>query len=230
MNELSDMLLVAAGKNFDDGWMQLLIPVIIVIVYAVGGILKMRSNMKEQQEDKGPEAKPRYKPLNDTGWTSTARKEVAAPEMSPAQRRGADQRIERELAPSVRRQPQPARSPNVGRVTKPEERKTLENFLETVAPKPLAVKIAEERAKAQARPKPQQPQWPRSSKRRQAAQKRKPKVAPKGAGKAAPVRLEAPELISPTLSLGEKLSQAAELRNAIIYSEIIGKPIALRDM
>ena len=83
MNELSDMLLVAAGKNVDDGWMQLLIPVIIVIVYAVGGILKIRSNMKEQQQDKGPEAKPRYKPLNDTGWTSTARKEVAASEMSP---------------------------------------------------------------------------------------------------------------------------------------------------
>ena len=229
MNELSDMLVVAAGKNFDDGWMQLLIPVIIVIVYAVGGILKMRSNMKKQQDEE-PEAKPRYKPLDDTSWTSTARKEPAASEMSPAQRRGADRRIERELASPVRRQPQPVRSPNGGRVTRPEERKTLEAFLETAAPKPLAVKIAEEREKAKARPKPQQPQWPRSSKRRQAAQKRKPKVAPQAARKASPGKPEAPELISPTLSLGEKLSQAAELRNAIIYSEIIGKPIALRDM
>ena len=230
MNELSDMLVVAAGKNVDDGWMQLLIPVVIVIVYAVGGILKMRSNRKEQQPDEGSAVKPRYKPLDNTGWTSTARKEPAGAEMSPAQRRGADQRIERELAPPVRRQPQPVRRPNAGGVTRPEERKTLEAFLETVAPKPLAVKIAEEQARVKANAKANPAQWPRSSKRRQASQKRKPKVAPEAARKKASSKPQTPKEVSPTASLAERLSQTDELRNAIIYLEIIGKPIALRDM
>ena len=131
MNSFYVMLLAAGDKNVDGDWIQLLIPVVIVIVYAIGGILKMRSNMNKEQSKEAAETKPRYKPLDGKDWQN----EPAAPRMSQAGQRAADQKIERDLAPPVRRQP--ARSPDSARPTMPEERKTLEAFLETVAPKPL---------------------------------------------------------------------------------------------
>jgi len=129
MKDVLDILLAAKddGKN----WINMLIPVVIVIVYAISGILKMRSNLdKEQPKPTEEQQKPRYKPLDDQrhGW-----EKPAAPEMSPARRRQVDRQIERKLAP----EPAPTRQPTP---TRPRQRKTLDAFLETIAPpKPLAV-------------------------------------------------------------------------------------------
>ncbi|RKY05138.1 MAG: hypothetical protein DRP66_10880, partial [Planctomycetota bacterium] len=73
-------ILLAAG---DDGenWFNILIPVIIVIVYAISGILKMRSNLDKEQPTE-EQQKPRYKPLDDQsrGWEQPSA-EPASPEI-----------------------------------------------------------------------------------------------------------------------------------------------------
>ncbi len=213
MNDLLDILL-AAPKNVSGEWIRILIPIIIVIVYAISGILKMRSNLNKEQPTEDRQ-KPRYKPLDDQSraWERPAA-EPAVPEMSPAQRRQVDRQIERQLVPAATRQPTPAR---------PQQRRTLEAFLETIAPKPptaapqpAAAPARQERLRAQA------------AQRQQTARKIKPKVPPPKAKVAA--RKKPPAQPSPITSLTERLAQPDEIRRAIIYAEILGKPIALRDM
>ena len=166
MNGLLDILLAAKddGKN----WINMLIPIIIVIVYAISGILKMRSNLDKEQPTE-EQQKPRYKPLDDQsrGWERPS-SEPAAPEISPAQRRQVDRQIERKLAP----EPTAAR---------PKQRKTLEAFLETVAPKPL-IAAASQPAAA---PDRQERLRAQTAQRQQAARKIKRKPAPRTAKPAA---------------------------------------------
>ncbi len=216
MNDLLDIVL-AAPKNFSGEWIRLLVPIIIVIVYAISGILKMRSNLDKEQPTEDRQ-KPRYKPLDgqSRSWEKPSA-EPAAPEMSPGQRRQVDRQIERKLAP----QPTAPRQPVA---TRAQQRKTLDAFLETVAPKPLiAAKI--QPAAAPSREKRLRAQ---AAQRQQAARKIKPKVPPKKAKVAA--KEKTPAQPSPIASIGERLAQPDEIRRAIIYAEILGKPIALRDM
>ena len=211
MNNLLDILL-AAPKNVSGEWIRILIPIIIVIVYAISGILKMRSNLDKEQPTE-EQQKPRYKPLDDqgSGWQRPSA-EPAAPEMSSGQRRQVDRQIERKLVPTE--QPTPAR---------PQQRRTLEAFLETIAPtpptaakpQPASAQVRQQRLRAQA------------AQRQQTARKIKPKAStPKG--KVAAKKKASPQL-SPITSLTERLAQPDEIRRAIIYAEILGKPIALRD-
>ncbi len=215
MNDLLDIVL--ARNRGGGNWIELLIPVVIVIVYAIAGILKMRSNLDKKQPTEDRQT-PRYKPLDDRsrGWEKPAA-EPAAPEMSPGQRRQVDRQIERKLAPQPTAPRQPA-------ATRPKQRRTLEAFLETVAPKPLiAAKI--QPAAAPSREKRLRAQ---AAQRQQAARKIKPKVPPKKAKVAA--KEKTPAQPSPIASIGERLAQPDEIRRAIIYAEILGKPIALRDI
>ena len=218
MNGLLDILL---AKNGDGGnWIEFLIPVIVVIAYAISGILKMRSNLDKEQLTEEQQT-PRYKPLDSQthDWERPAAEpaEPSAPEISPAQRRQVDTQIERKLAPA----PAPARQPIP---TRPRQRKTLDAFLETVAPpKPLNAMKAQVAA-AQTREKRHRAQ---AAQRQQTARKIKPKPAPRKAKVAA--KKKTPPQPSPIGSLTERLAQPDEIRRAIIYAEILGKPIALRD-
>ncbi len=215
MNGLLDILL-AAPKNVSGEWIRLLIPIIIVIAYAVSGILKMRSKLDKEQPTE-EQQKPRYKPLDgqSRNWERPDA-EPAVPEMSPGQRRQVDRQIERKLVPqpAAPRQPAPAR---------PQQRRTLEAFLETIAPKPPIA--APQRAAA---PAPQQRRRAEAARRQQAARKIKPKAPPPKAKVAAKEKATAQP--SPIGSLTERLAQPDEIRRAIIYAEILGKPIALRDI
>ncbi len=215
MNGLRDILL-AAPKNFSGEWIRVLIPIIIVIVYAISGILKMRSNLDKEQPTE-EQQKPRYKPLDDQrhGWERPSA-EPAVPEMSPGRRRQVDRQVERQLVPepAPRSQPTPAR---------PQQRRTLEAFLETIAPKPPTA--APQRAAAPAR---QERLRAQAAQRQQTARKIKAKAPPTKAKVAA--KKKAPAEPSPISSLTERLAQPDEIRRAIIYAEILGKPIALRDI
>ncbi len=212
MNDLFDIVL--AAKDDGRSWINMLIPIVIVIVYAISGIVKMKSNVDKEQPTQ-EQQKPRYKPLDEQGrgWERPAA-EPTAPEMSPAQRRQVDRQIERKLAPEPARQPAPAR---------PQQRRTLEAFLETIAPKPPTA--APQPAAAQAR---QQRLGAQAAQRQQTARKIKPKASPRKAKVA--TKKKPPAEPSPIASLAERLAQPDEIRRAIIYAEILGKPIALRDM
>ncbi len=215
MNDLLDILL---AKDDGRNWINMLIPIVIVIIYAVSGILKMRSNLDKEQPTK-EQQEPRYKPLDDQsrGWERPS-PEPAAPEMSPGQRRQVDRQIERKLEPK----PAPARQPTAAR---PQQRRTLEAFLETIAPKPPTAAKPQPPPAAQARHQRLRAQ---TAQRQQTARKIKPKAPPPKAKVAA--RKNAPSQPSPITSLAERLAQPDEIRRAIIYAEILGKPIALRDM
>ncbi|MEE8305878.1 MAG: hypothetical protein V3R81_01365 [Gammaproteobacteria bacterium] len=221
MNSLLDILLARKGDG-NWNWVELLVPVIFVIVYAIGGILKMRSNLDKEKSTE-EQQKPRYKPLDGRkhSWEQPS-SEPAATEISPAQRRQVDRQIERKLAPEPAPTRQPARQPIP---TRSKQRKTLDAFLETVAPpKPLNAMKAQAAA-AETRQKRLRAQ---NTQRQQAARKIKTKPAPRKAKVAA--KKKPPSQPSPTDSLAERLAQADEIRRAIIYAEILGKPIALRDM
>ncbi len=216
MNGLLDILL-AAPKNVSGEWIRLLIPIIIVIAYAVSGILKMRSKLDKEQPTE-EQQKPRYKPLDgqSRNWERPDA-EPAVPEMSPGQRRQVDRQIERKLVPepAAPRQPAPAR---------PQQRRTLEAFLETIPPKP-PIAAAPQPAAAPAR---QERLLAQAARRQQTARKIKPKAPPPKAKVAAKEKATAQP--SPISSLTERLAQPDEIRRAIIYAEILGKPIALRDI
>ncbi len=160
MKDVLDILL--AAKDDGRNWINVLIPIVIVIVYAISGIVRMKSNVDKEQPTQ-EQQKPRYKPLDEQGrgWERPAA-EPTAPEMSPAQRRQVDRQIERKLAP----EPIP---------TRPKQRKTLDAFLETVAPpKPLNA-LKAQAAAAQTREKRLRVQ---TAQRQKAARKIKRKPAP----------------------------------------------------
>jgi len=190
MNDLFDIL--GVERDFSGDWIELLVPVIIVIVYAISGILRMRSTLEKElpAED---EQEPGYESFADLiRGRQAPSSEPAVPEMSPARRRQIDRQIERKLVPEST----PAGRPGP---TRPHQRRTLDTFLETAAP-------------------------------------RSPVVAPKPAV-AAPARRRRLDVQtrqqpaqSPVGSLAERLAESDEIRRAIVYAEVLGKPVALRDM
>jgi hypothetical protein len=236
MISLLDIPLAARRPNIEGDWIEILIPILIIVVYAVSGILKMRSNLKGQQKsEEGPE-RPRYGPLPDESleWRQPA---AEGEEQESA-------RLERllEVKPMPRTEPavqprkMPARPARPPQYTQPQERTTLDAFLATQAPRPLAERIAEARAKAeaqaraQAQPQPPQPLWPRASERQEVARTRKPKEVPAPTVNAAVARPRPAELVAEPLPALGDLTERDTLRQAIIYSEVLGAPVALRDM
>jgi len=222
-------ILAARRPNIEGEWIEILIPVLIIIVYAISGILKMRSNLKEQQKTEQDIERPRYRPLDEESWERPAG-EAADQESA---------RLERmlEVKPMARAEP-PVRRPIPARPSQPttrQERRTLDAFLATQAPKPLAERIAEAQARAQALARAQAQQMsqklgPHAAQRMQTAQTRKPKVAP---SPAAPVaRAQPPARVPPSgprSTIAADLMRTDSLRKAILYTEILGAPLALRD-
>ena len=220
-------IIIAAEKDVDGSWMQLIIPIVIVIVYAIGGIVKMKSNLKKDQPAEepvplGPAPKqPRYKPLDDNshGWKHPNSRHAAPIRPSTPMPTKQDKQIERQLGPKKH-------------TATPKQRNTLDSFLETQAPKPLVTRAAEAQAKAKEREKSKRSLALKAAQKRKLAQKPKPKSKfhraappikkPVSAAKKQPVTPK------PT-TLAELLKDHESIRTAIILKEILGKPIALRD-
>ncbi|MBE0537958.1 MAG: hypothetical protein IH624_20040 [Phycisphaerae bacterium] len=234
MISLLDIPFAARRPNLEGDWIEIVIPVLIIIVYAISGIVKMRSNLKEQQKEAAHE-EPRYEPLDEasSGWDRSGG-EVDEREAA---------RLERLLEVKPMPQVAPAVTPrHVPEETlqhaQPQQRRTLDAFLATPAPKPLAERIAEARAKAEAQARPQAesrvdgPLWPRASERQQVARTRKPKVPapPASAAKAAVARPAEPAAARQPSPALDDLREMDNLRRAIIFSEILARPVAFRDM
>lgn len=228
-----DIPLAARRPNIEGDWIEILIPILIIVVYAISGILKMRSNLKGQpKSEEGPE-RPRYKPLPDESleWRQPAA-EGGEQESARLERLLEVKPIPR-TEPAVQPRKMPAGPPRPPQYTHPQERTTLDAFLATQAPRPLAERIAEARAKAEAQARAQaqpQPLWPRASERQEVARTRKPKEVPAPTVNAAVARPRPAELVAEPLPAFGDLTERDTLRKAIIYSEILSTPVALRDM
>ena len=233
MSDFLEMVLAARRKG-DGGWIQLLIPIVFVVIYALSGIAKLKkgtgdeeSKLKERPSLKDTEGgKFRYKALDEAG----ARQRPVGPRPVPPRAKtlpyakpGApgtprQRPTLREPLPAQPRQPQPAarrpqptaqpRSARVPSRMRPQE--------PPVRPGPIRP------AQAPPRPKPK-PIKPKTAPR--VVQKpRKPQ-------KVAATEVKPPaQIVRKRASLRADLSGSSNLQRAIIYSEILGKPLALRDM
>jgi hypothetical protein len=63
---LAQLILTARNRDRDSGWMQILVPVILMIFYAVGSIVKAKANKTALKEEKQTPRKPVRKPPEST--------------------------------------------------------------------------------------------------------------------------------------------------------------------
>lgn len=208
MNDLFELILAAGGKQRDFSW---IFPLVLFVVYGISAIGKVIQNKQSQQpdEEKETEQKPRYKPIEQ-------KQEPLTPEQRRAQRLP--------YAPKQGQPHQPQPRPAAPALARPER------HMETV--------VVEQRSAPIARPVTRQPA-PRPvqaavRKRTHAVQARaavatKKQIAPTPPKQPLPVAEILPKPALKKSRLAELLTDKNDLRRGIIYSEIFGKPVAIRD-
>lgn len=205
MNILSEIFILAA--NDEDGKYSWIVPVVFITVWIIGkvgsGIAAAKENRKELQKHKSrserDESKMRYKPIPDS--SSPQRRQTAIPQAVPVNR-------VRETAPAAER-------------AKPKPKKTG-----TVASLKKAMQDAMEEAYAQQTKRQARKPVARKPIKVQRKTTRKVPTRPKPAAKE-PVKQV--EVMPQEGSILKELLERENIRKAIIYSEILGKPLALRD-
>jgi hypothetical protein len=69
METVATILLARNGEPGDGGWIQLIVFVILGLIYALGGLAKMKANKaaaeEEDEAEEEPKRRSRYKPLDD---------------------------------------------------------------------------------------------------------------------------------------------------------------------
>jgi hypothetical protein len=216
-----------------------LIPVVFVAMYVVSAFVKFKRGEAEEdiKLEKRPslrdtEGKFRYKALDEAGESSLdglrrrasavtpgaktlpyakegiprAGRQRPAPRRAGPAQPGRPQPIARRPQPTV--QPRPAREPSQMRPQTPPVRPSPIRPAQTPPPRP---KHKQRPVKPKAAPK---------------ALQEMPKPQKVAAAEAEPPA----QIVSKRPTLRAELSGSSNLQRAIIYSEILGKPLALRDM
>ena len=239
MLELLKSVLAARKKGLSENLFEVIIFIVIAAVYAIGGIMKMRSSSSEKDKGRrqgvGPAVqKPRYKSLDDlAGNTTGTRRDShrqtlpymkqpgrkAPPSISGRRReRVSDQMVSR------KRQTAPTTRPEqISRTDEPASRSR------TVQKKPVIKSPAPQR-----RYKMDTKRAPRRTVSRQPAVTKQVVVKTKQQAQPQQTRVEAEpqEAVQKSkepLALLKSLSKPDDLKMAIIYSEVLGSPLALRD-
>ena len=83
------ILLADNGDSGNGGWIQLVVFVVLGLIYAMGGIAKMKANKAAEEEENKPEERskqqPRYKPLDEMFAPRQARpKRTPTPSSGPS--------------------------------------------------------------------------------------------------------------------------------------------------
>lgn len=222
---------VVAARKKGGGW---IVPIIFVVIYIVSALAKLKRGGAEKdiELEKRPslretEGKFRYKALDEAG----ARERPAGPRPVPPRAKtlpyakpgapGAPRQrpAPRQPLPVQPRQPQPAaRRPQPTVQPRPARVPShLRPQVPSVRPGPIR---AAQAPPSRPRPKPIKP-------------KAAPRVAqkPRQPQKVAAAAVKPPaEAVRKRRTLRQDLSGSSNLQRAIIFSEILGKPLALRDM
>ena len=238
LSEWLKLVLAARRKKPDGSITEIVIFIVIAAVYALSGILKMRSKDKDASKFSKrdiPEhpirTKPRYKPLADAPPSPAATRGKAQKALPYAKR------VARKPAPRQMRQQQrypqqqpqrPVRPPQRTVETKPEEviKKILEPFFEPQKPKQRPQRQA--RPTRRRRPAVRRPETEQAAAEK--ARRQKAKAAAKPAKKKAPSAPAKPVTAPAAFASLEHLSQPDNLKMAIVYAEILGQPVGLRDI
>lgn len=199
-------LFILAGRD-NEPTFEWIVPVILVVVWIISGIGKLiaaaRQERKQREKQRSvpgqPEKKMRYKPIPDA--SAPRRRERAVPQNVPVER-------VRETAPAAERvKPKPKRQGTVASLKKAMQDAIEEAYAQQArrqAPKPVAK-----------RPKKVQRQMTRK--------------VPKPAKPMAEEPVKKVEVKPQEGSVLRELLEKENIRKAIIYSEILGKPLALRE-
>ncbi|MBW8016331.1 MAG: hypothetical protein FVQ82_09105 [Planctomycetes bacterium] len=202
MNILSEVFILAAGNDFS--WV---VPVIFVAIWIIGGIGKVivaaREDRKKRDQQTSvpgqPEKKMRYKPIPDA--SSPRQSQRTIPQQAPVQR------VREPMPPAQRAKPEPKRPGTVATL-----KKAMHDAME---------EAYKQQAKRQA---PEPP--PRRPKKVQRTTTRKVPTPTKQVAKE-PVKQV--KVIPQEGSVLKELLERENIRKAIIYSEILGKPLAMRE-
>ena len=208
MTDFLETILAARKKG--GGW---IVPIIFVVIYIVSALGKLKRGGGEEdiEFEKRPslrdtEGKFRYKSLDDTAARQRTR---------PAPRQPLPTQPRQPLRPQpAARRPQP-----------------------TVKPRPARVPSHLRPQVPSVRPGPIQPAQVHPPRHKPKQRRVKPKAAPRAVQKprqpqkvAAAVVKPPAEVVHKPRTLRSDLSGSSNLQRAIVYSEIWGKPLALRDM
>ncbi len=218
MTDLLEMILAARRKG-GGGWVQLLIPIVFVVIYVVSGLAKMKRGardedieLEEEPSLRDTEGKLRYKALDEAG----ARERPAAPRS--VQPRAKQLPYAKPSARPAAQRPAPRQPRQPAELRPVQDRRQIQPQIQRPRPRPAPAA----RRHTRPRPKPERAE-PKPAPR--VAQK--PRLPQKPA--AAAVKPPA-EVVHKRRTLRQDLSGSSNLQRAIIYSEILGKPLALRDM
>ena len=236
LSEWLKFVLAARRKKPDGSISEIVIFIAIAAVYALSGILKMRSKDKDASKFSKrdiPEhpirTKPRYKPLADAPPSPAATRgkiQKALPYAKQVARKPAPRQMRQQQRYS--QQPRPARPPQRTVEPKPEEviKKILAPFFEPQKP--------EQRPQRRTRPtRRRRPVVRRPETEQDAAEKarrQKAKAAAKADKKKAAPAPAKPASPPPAFASLEHISQPDNLKMAIVYAEILGQPVGLRDI
>lgn len=207
MNDLFEMVLAAKGREESDySW---LIPLVVFAIWIVGSVFKAMRNAKEtRQEDtqKQVEAvkRPSTLPQEEPRYKYKALKHELSPRERPipqvAMNKPGDLRQRQRRTETPKKQPGPVSS------LKAAVRKAVEEAYSQQAQRQI--------------PKPARTQPPKRVPLKEKTVSARPKPA---------VEHAATIMEHHTESIKSGLSHKESLRNAIVYSEILSKPIALRE-
>jgi hypothetical protein len=235
MTDFLEMVLAARRKD-DGGWIQLLIPIVFVVIYVVSALAKLKRGGAEEdiELEKRPslrdtEGKFRYKALDEAG----ARERPAGPRSVPP--RAKTLPYAKEGVPGAERQYPAPREPLQVQLRQPQPapRRPQPTFQPRQAREPSYMRPQT----PPVRPGPIYPAQAPAPRPKAKQRPVKPKAAPRTAQKPRqPQKVAADETKPPAQivhkprTLRADLSGSSNLQRAIIYSEILGKPLALRDM
>ena len=201
MNNLMEHIL-AARKN--GGWTQMLIPLIFFAAYALNALAKVKEkNRRDKELDKELAEKPkRYKPITGQQQPQAVKnyKPLHAAESAKTPRQARHIPYARPAQQSNRPQPAQQRRPQPAQPTLRQQQVT-NVYRQAVA-----------KAQRQQVPEPQK-------------QQARPQPVPK----ATTEKVAAVSKETPRGTLTEYLQEMDNLRRAIVLSEILGKPLALRN-
>jgi hypothetical protein len=231
MIEWMELVLAARRKDPDNNFFEVLIFIIIAVVYALGGILKAKSSDKKKQKwaDKfktrsirGDQSKFKYKPLEPAKTTHRDTTRGKTQQTLPYAKHGPKKRFVQTRKP----QPPSIRPPQVRQPQRPVRPEPPEPVRRPQIPEYDASRRPPARA-PRPRPAPAKPvyrQRPTKQDHVNVVPKKKPAPAKTAEPKAPPPAPEFEGLVSLT-----HLAEPDNIRTAILYSEILGKPLAFRD-
>lgn len=226
-------IIVAARKNV--GWIELLIPAVFVVIYIVSALAKLKRGgaeedieLKKRPSLRDTEGKFRYKALDESG----VRQRPAGPR--PVSPRAKTLPYAKPGAPGAQRQRPAPRQPLSVQPRQPQP--AARRPQPTVRPRSARVPSHLRPQVPPVRPGPIRPA--QAPPPRPPTKTSKPKAAARATQKlrkaqkvtAAVVSEPPAEAVRKRRTLRSDLSGSSNLQKAIIYSEILGKPLALRDM